>query len=90
MDRSASDIFQVPGTETPEIDDLRNLSPLYFEVAINYGASPSQVFRQVILPGSSPMILAGIRLALNLSLSITTSVELVMGRNGLGAMIWNS
>ena len=69
---------------------VRNISPIYFEVAINYGASPSQVFRQVILPGSSPMILAGIRLALNLSLSITTSVELVMGRNGLGAMIWNS
>lgn len=69
---------------------VRNISPIYFEVAINYGASPSQVFRHVILPGSSPMILAGIRLALNLSLSITTSVELVMGRNGLGAMIWNS
>jgi len=69
---------------------VRQLSPIYFEVAANYGASPWQVFRHVILPGSSPMILAGTRLALNLSLSITTSVELIVGRNGLGAMIWLS
>ena len=69
---------------------VRQISPIYFEVAANYGASPWQVFRHVILPGSAPMILAGTRLALNLSLSITTSVELIMGRTGLGAMIWLS
>lgn len=69
---------------------VREISPIYFEVAANYGASRWQVFRHVILPGSSPMVLAGIRLALNVSLSITTSVELIVGRDGLGAMIWLS
>lgn len=69
---------------------VRQISPIYFEVASNYGARPWQVFRHVILPGSSPMILAGVRLALNLSLSITTAIELLMGRNGLGSMIWLS
>ena len=69
---------------------VRQLHPIYFEVANNYGARPWQVFRHVILPGSSPMVLAGTRLALNLSLSITTSLELIMGRDGLGAMIWLS
>jgi ABC-type nitrate/sulfonate/bicarbonate transport system permease component len=69
---------------------VRQISPIYFEVASNYGARPWQVFRHVILPGSSPMILAGVRLGLNLSLSITTAIELLMGRNGLGAMIWLS
>jgi NitT/TauT family transport system permease protein len=69
---------------------VRQISPIYFEVASNYGARPWQVFRHVILPGSSPMILAGVRLALNLSLSITTAIELLMGRDGLGSMIWLS
>jgi len=69
---------------------VREISPIHFEVASNYGASRWQVFRHVILPGSSPMILAGVRLALNLSLSLTTSVELIIGQNGLGAMIWLS
>ncbi len=69
---------------------VRQISPIYFEVAENYGAGPWQTFRYVILPGSSAMILAGIRLALNLSLTLTTSIELLMGQNGLGAMIWLS
>ena len=69
---------------------VRQISPIYFEVAQNFGANPWQVLRYVILPGSSPMILAGVRLALNISLSITTAVELLMAHNGLGAMIWLS
>lgn len=69
---------------------VRQISPIYFEVARNYGAGPWQTFRHVILPGSSPMILAGMRLALNLSLTLTTSIELLMGQDGLGAMIWLS
>jgi NitT/TauT family transport system permease protein len=69
---------------------VRQIPAIYFEVAENYGANSWQVFRHVILPASSPMILAGMRLALNLSLSITTSVELIMGRDGLGAIIWMS
>jgi NitT/TauT family transport system permease protein len=69
---------------------VRETSRLHFEVARNYGASPWQMFRHVILPGSSPMILAGVRLALNVSLSITTAVELIIGQEGLGAMIWLS
>jgi NitT/TauT family transport system permease protein len=69
---------------------VRQISTIHFEVAQNFGASPWHVLRHVILPGSSPMILAGMRLALNVSLSITTAIELLMANNGLGAMIWLS
>ena len=67
---------------------VRQISPVYFEVAENYGASPKQVFTRVVMPGSLPLILAGARLALNRSLSITIAVELLMGENGIGAMLW--
>jgi NitT/TauT family transport system permease protein len=67
---------------------VRQIQPVYFEVAENYGASARQVFTSVVLPGSLPLILAGARLALNRALSITIAVELLMGENGLGAMLW--
>jgi NitT/TauT family transport system permease protein len=69
---------------------VRQISPIYFEVAENYGARPRQVFTRVVMPGSLPLILAGARLALNRSLSITIAVELLMGENGLGSMLWYS
>jgi len=67
---------------------VRQINPLYFEVTENYGAKPIKVFRRVIIPGSLPLILAGMRLALNSSLVITIAVELVAADRGLGALIW--
>jgi ABC-type nitrate/sulfonate/bicarbonate transport system permease component len=42
----------------------------------------------VILPGSAPSILAGLRLALNTTLLLTVAVEMVSSISGLGGMIW--
>ncbi len=67
---------------------VRQINPIYFEVAENYGATPSKVFTRVIIPGSLPLILSGARLALNRALSITIAVELLMGESGLGSMLW--
>jgi NitT/TauT family transport system permease protein len=64
------------------------IQPVYFEVAENYGASGRQVFTSVVFPGSLPLVLAGARLALNRALSITIAVELLMGKNGLGSLLW--
>jgi NitT/TauT family transport system permease protein len=69
------------------------LSPTYFDVAENYGLSRWATFRRVVLPGSLPMILTGVRLALNSALVLTIVIELVMSQNGLGDMIgfaWNT
>lgn len=69
---------------------VRQISPIYYEVAKNYGATSGQLFTRVVLPGSLPMVLTGARLALNRALSITIAVELLMGENGLGTLIWYS
>ena len=69
---------------------VQQISPLYCEVARNYGAGPFQMFRRVILPASLPMLFAGARLALNAALVVTIAVELVVAQRGLGAMIWQS
>lgn len=67
---------------------VRQISPIHFEVAQNYGASLIKVFTRVVVPGSLPLMLTGMRLALNVALLLTIAVELVAAREGLGEMIW--
>jgi len=67
---------------------VRQINPVFYQVAQNYGARRLQIFARVILPGSLPSILTGLLLALNVTLLLTIAVEMVSGRSGLGAMIW--
>jgi ABC-type nitrate/sulfonate/bicarbonate transport system permease component len=67
---------------------VRQISPIHFEVAQNYGASPLKVLTRVIVPGSLPLVLTGARLALNSALLLTIAVELVAAQKGLGVMVW--
>jgi len=67
---------------------VRHINPIYFEVARNYRASRSKIFKRVVVPGSLPAILTGLRLAVNTTLLVTVAVEMVSSHRGLGAMIW--
>ena len=67
---------------------VRQISPQLFEVARCYGASRRKVFTRVVLPGSMPMLLMGVRLSVNIAIMITIAVELVAARSGLGTLIW--
>jgi ABC-type nitrate/sulfonate/bicarbonate transport system permease component len=67
---------------------VRQINPIHFEVARSFQATPWRVFTRVVLPGSLPMVLAGARIALNVSLLLTIGVEMVAAHQGLGALIW--
>lgn len=67
---------------------VRQISPIHFEVAYSYGASAPRVFWRVLLPGSLPQMLSGVRLALNAAFVIAIALEIVAARTGLGASIW--
>lgn len=69
---------------------VMHIDPVYFEVAKNYGANRFKTFTRILLPGSLPMILSGIRLAANTGLLIAIAVELVSAKLGLGVLIWFS
>jgi ABC-type nitrate/sulfonate/bicarbonate transport system permease component len=69
---------------------VASIEPIYFDVARNYGSGKLKTFARVVLPGSLPMALAGLRLALGMSLLLTVVVEMSIATKGLGAMLWLS
>lgn len=66
----------------------REISPLYFEVVRSYGGRKAALFRHVVLPGSLPMILNGLRIAANLGLLVTIAIEFTVTSHGIGSIIW--
>jgi len=67
---------------------VRQIHPIHYEVARNYGAGPARVLTRVVIPGSLPLVLVGARLALNSALLVTIAVELISAQEGLGSAIW--
>lgn len=67
---------------------VQEIPAIYFEVAQSFGAHRSKVFRRVVIPGSLPAVLVGVRIALNVALLVTIAVELVSTETGLGNRIW--
>lgn len=72
------------------IAGIVNISPTYFDIAKTYGANRLQIFTKVIFPGSLTTTMAGVRLALGLSLVMVIVAEMTMANEGIGAMLWLS
>lgn len=71
------------------IEATRNIDPLLIRAAQNLGASRWGVMKEVILPGSLPQILSGLKVILGLAWTCVISAELVAAREGLGFLIMN-
>lgn len=56
-------------------------------VALNLGASPFQMFARVILPGTAPAIMTGLKLGLAISWAVVVAAELIAAQQGLGYLI---
>lgn len=67
---------------------VQQIDRTYWEAAANYGATGGKLLRRVILPGSLPLALTGLRLAVNSALVVAIAVEMLSAREGLGATIW--
>ncbi len=69
---------------------VRDIEPIFFEAAHNYGANQWQLFWHVIIPGALPVIFAGLRLSLGTALIVIIAAEFVAAQYGLGYLIWFS
>ena len=66
---------------------VKNVDPILIKAAVTFGSSPFNVVRKVILPGSLPMIFAGLKLAAGTSLLLLVSAEMIAAQNGIGSMV---
>ncbi len=66
---------------------VRAVDRVHLWAARNMGASARQIFWRVLLPGAGPVIFAGLRVALPVSLIVTIITELIGESRGLGYFI---
>jgi len=66
------------------IDGTRRVEPLYLDTAKALHLSPLRRVREVVLPAALPTIMAGLRIALSMSLIMMVLSEMLAANNGLG------
>lgn len=66
------------------------IDPIYLDVARNFGANRRQFYLTVALPGSLPMIFAGLKLGMGTALLLIVAAELSAAQAGVGWMIWRA
>ncbi|PLT29784.1 ABC transporter permease [Peribacillus deserti] len=66
---------------------VKNVDPVLIKAAVTFGSNHVNVIRKVILPGSLPMIFAGLKLAAGTSLLLLVSAEMIAAQQGIGAMV---
>jgi NitT/TauT family transport system permease protein len=66
------------------------MNPVHLELARSFGATRRQMFLRVLLPGSLPLMLTGLRLSANVAFHATIGVEMVGSRTGIGSLLWLS
>ena len=66
---------------------VRNTEAALLKVARSFGASDALIFRRVVLPGSVPFILTGVRLGVGHALTGVIVGELIAARHGVGQLI---
>lgn len=69
---------------------LSTVEPVQVNTARIFGLSDWQTLWQIRLPAAMPEIFTGIRLSASIALLATTATEMLLGGDGLGAMIYNA
>jgi len=72
------------------ISGVKNVDPVYIKAAKSMGASDAELFRMVILPASTPSIVAGARLGAKIAVVIVIAAEMIGGKAGLGFFVSQS
>lgn len=66
---------------------VKSVDQMLIKAAVTFGSSPVNIIRKVILPGSLPMIFAGLKLAAGTSLLLLVSAEMIAAQKGIGSMV---
>jgi NitT/TauT family transport system permease protein len=66
---------------------VKNVDPLLIRAAVSLGSSRLGLIRKVVWPSTLPMILAGMKLGLGISLLLVVAAEMIAADAGIGFLI---
>ncbi|MBP6442989.1 MAG: ABC transporter permease [Gemmatimonadales bacterium] len=69
---------------------VQAISPVQLDLARNYGAGTRAMFFRILLPGSLPLVLTGLRISANVAFLSAIGVEMISAHTGLGSLLWLS
>jgi len=69
---------------------VRQIEPIFIDVARSYRIRPAAFYFRVLLPGALPNIYAGIKLSIGIAIVLAVAAEFQLTRVGLGFAIFNA
>jgi len=72
------------------VNGVHTIEKRYLRAAANFGVSRSVLFGQVVIPGSLPQIIVGMRIGLGVAWLVVVAAEMIALRSGLGYLIIDS
>jgi NitT/TauT family transport system permease protein len=69
---------------------VASIDKIHWDVARSFNVSRLRAILTIALPGALPMIVAGVRLSLGVSLLALVGAEFVGAKSGIGFLVWNS
>lgn len=67
-----------------------SIDEAFFRAARCLGASSSDIFRKVVVPGALPFIFTGLQISMGVAWFSLVAAEMLSGEYGLGYLIWDS
>lgn len=67
-------------------DGVQGVNPMLLDTARTLGLGRAQTLGRVVLPAAFPAMVTGLRIALGVAFAVEVSVELVIPKQGLGAL----
>jgi NitT/TauT family transport system permease protein len=72
------------------VTGVKGIDPVLIKAARDLGATQSQIFAKVVIPGALPNIFTGLRLGAGMALILVFITEIEATRAGLGFLLWES
>ncbi len=69
------------------MNGVRNVPSMYRRAGRNFGLSPAQLLRRVVLPAALPQMLVGLRIALGIAWLVVVAAEMIAANSGLGYLV---
>jgi ABC-type nitrate/sulfonate/bicarbonate transport system permease component len=82
-------LFAIPMVIVNSRAGVREVDPSLIEMAQSFGAKERTIWWRILVPGSMPAIMTGLRIGLSRSLTAMVVIELLLVAVGLGGLIIN-